>query len=87
MCEREKETLLGDGLLTYFVNLKFFSQWTEGKLLQIASHIERLGRVRRSPRWALESVEVKEYLQDVPVIVPDAGNVNLQAYPLGTLYV
>ncbi|KAL9535994.1 Glutamyl-tRNA(Gln) amidotransferase subunit [Sphaerulina musiva] len=63
------------------------SAWTEGKLLQIASHIERLGRVRRSPRWALKSVEVKEYLQDVPVIVPDAGNVNLQAYPLGTIHV
>lgn len=61
------------------------SAWTEGKLLQIASHIERLGRVRRSPQWAMQSVEVKEYHQVVPVIVPDAGNVDLQTYPLGTL--
>lgn len=58
--------------------------WTEGKLLNIAYQIEKLGQVRRGPQWALESVDIKDY-EEVPVVVPDGGNVDQQAYPLGML--
>jgi Asp-tRNA(Asn)/Glu-tRNA(Gln) amidotransferase A subunit family amidase len=57
--------------------------WDEEQLLQIAYQIERLGHVRKAPKWAMESVEVKEY-SEVPRVVPDRGNIP-KVYPLGKL--
>jgi Asp-tRNA(Asn)/Glu-tRNA(Gln) amidotransferase A subunit family amidase len=57
--------------------------WDEEQLLQIAYQIERLGHVRKAPKWAMKSVEVKEY-SEVPRVVPDRGNIP-KVYPLGTL--
>lgn len=58
--------------------------WTEEELLQIAFQIERLGRVRKTPTWAKETVEVKHYGDSVPNITPDRGNIPA-AYPVGML--
>lgn len=58
--------------------------WTEERLLQIAYQFERLGRVRKTPQWAREEVEVREY-RDVPIVKPDWGNIDAEAYPLSTL--
>jgi Asp-tRNA(Asn)/Glu-tRNA(Gln) amidotransferase A subunit family amidase len=57
--------------------------WDEEKLLGIGYAIEQLGKVRRAPAWARETVEVPEY-EKVPSIVPDRANID-GAYPLGTL--
>ena len=57
--------------------------WTEGQLLKIAKEIEGLGRVRKTPRWAKEAVEAKEY-ESVPEVTPDRGYIP-EEYPLGTL--
>jgi Asp-tRNA(Asn)/Glu-tRNA(Gln) amidotransferase A subunit family amidase len=57
--------------------------WDEEELLQIAYQIERLGHVRKAPKWAMKSVEVKKYSK-VPRVVPDRGNIP-KVYPLGTL--
>jgi len=57
--------------------------WSEESLLQMAWQVEMLGRVRRSPIWAREVVEVKSY-ETVPVVKPNVGNIP-RAYPLGTL--
>ncbi|EME50124.1 hypothetical protein DOTSEDRAFT_144746 [Dothistroma septosporum NZE10] len=58
--------------------------WTEEKLLQVAYQIQRLGRVRRTPRWARQRVEPRAY-EIVPVVVPDSGTVDFDAYPSGKL--
>merc|ERR1711939_508291 len=57
--------------------------WTEEKLLQIAFEIQGLGRVRKTPSWAKEMVDVREY-SEVPDVTPNTGNIP-DAYPLGTL--
>ncbi|KAI7499873.1 amidase signature enzyme [Hortaea werneckii] len=57
--------------------------WTEEKLLQIAFEIQGLGRVRKTPSWAKEMVDVREY-SEVPEVTPNTGNIP-DAYPLGTL--
>jgi Asp-tRNA(Asn)/Glu-tRNA(Gln) amidotransferase A subunit family amidase len=57
--------------------------WEEEKLLGIGYAIEQLGKVRRAPVWARETVEVPEY-EKVPNIVPDRANID-GVYPLGTL--
>jgi hypothetical protein len=57
--------------------------WDEEKLLGIGYAIEQLGKVRRAPAWARETVEVPEY-EKVPNIVPDRANID-GVYPLGTL--
>ncbi|KAF2275740.1 amidase signature enzyme [Westerdykella ornata] len=57
--------------------------WSEEKLLKIAYQIEQLTHIRKSPQWALEDVEVKDYKQ-MPVVRPDNTNIP-KAYPLGTL--
>ncbi|KAK4634880.1 Glutamyl-tRNA(Gln) amidotransferase subunit A 2 [Fulvia fulva] len=59
-------------------------EWTEEKVLGIAWQVERLGRVRSTPRWAKERVQVRGY-DAVPVVVPDGGSVDVEAYPLGVL--
>lgn len=59
--------------------------WTDKELLKIAWQIEnKLGRVRRSPKWALEVVESKDY-ESVPMVKPRANGVDWEAYSLGTL--
>ncbi|KAK3298267.1 amidase signature domain-containing protein [Chaetomium fimeti] len=55
--------------------------WSEGMLLNIASHISELVPVRRMPPFANGTVEPREY-EGVPSIMPDAGNIPA-AYPLG----
>tara|TARA_R110002003_G_scaffold171_16_gene14033 strand:- start:20266 stop:21927 length:1662 start_codon:yes stop_codon:yes gene_type:complete len=55
----------------------------EEKLLGIGYAIEQLMKVRRSPVWAKEIVEVPEY-NEVPVVTPNRTNIP-SAYPLGTL--
>lgn len=57
--------------------------WTEQQLLQIAWQIEQLGRVRKTPMWAMEDVEVKSY-GSVPTVVPNRGNISPN-YPIGKL--
>ncbi|RYP93359.1 hypothetical protein DL770_000548 [Monosporascus sp. CRB-9-2] len=57
--------------------------FSEGKLLNIASHITRLHSIRKMPTFANHSVEVKEY-SEVPMIRPNRGNIPA-AYPLGVL--
>jgi Asp-tRNA(Asn)/Glu-tRNA(Gln) amidotransferase A subunit family amidase len=57
--------------------------WEEEKLLGIAYAIEQLTKIRRSPTWAKEVIEVPHY-ETVPVIVPDRNNIS-PAYPIGTL--
>jgi Asp-tRNA(Asn)/Glu-tRNA(Gln) amidotransferase A subunit family amidase len=58
--------------------------WTEGKLLQIARLLDEKMHVRRMPVYCNASLEVKSY-ERVPVVRPDSGNVDMKAYPLGTL--
>ncbi|KAL6158179.1 hypothetical protein ACJQWK_07559 [Exserohilum turcicum] len=57
--------------------------WEEQKLLGIGYAVEQLLKVRKSPVWARDAVEVPTY-NSVPVITPDKGNV-ADVYPLGTL--
>ncbi|KAF1951243.1 amidase signature enzyme [Byssothecium circinans] len=57
--------------------------WEEEKLLGIGFAVEMLGKVRKSPAWAREVLEGREY-GSVPVITPDVGGIS-EAYPLGTL--
>lgn len=57
--------------------------WSDEKLLQISYQIEQLTHIRKSPEWAKEQVEVKQY-EMVPVITPNRDNI-LSTYPLGTL--
>jgi Asp-tRNA(Asn)/Glu-tRNA(Gln) amidotransferase A subunit family amidase len=57
--------------------------WEEEKLLGIGYAVEQLLKVRRSPVWARDAVEVRPY-DEVPVIVPNRANIP-DAYPLGTL--
>jgi Asp-tRNA(Asn)/Glu-tRNA(Gln) amidotransferase A subunit family amidase len=57
--------------------------WEEEKLLGIGYEVERLLKVRRSPIWVREAVEVGTY-DEVPVVVPNRGNIP-KTYPLGTL--
>jgi Asp-tRNA(Asn)/Glu-tRNA(Gln) amidotransferase A subunit family amidase len=55
----------------------------EEKVLGIGYRIEQMMKVRRSPAFAREVVEVPGY-ESVPVVRPDRGNVP-GVYPLGTL--
>ncbi|KAH6855188.1 amidase signature domain-containing protein [Chaetomium sp. MPI-CAGE-AT-0009] len=55
--------------------------WSEGLLLNIASHIRELVPVRRMPPFANGTVEPREY-ESVPSITPNVGNIPA-AYPLG----
>lgn len=57
--------------------------FSEGKLLNIASHITHLHPVRKMPTFANQSAEVKDY-SAVPVISPNRGNI-AAAYPIGVL--
>lgn len=57
--------------------------WSEKGLLGIGRAMERLGRVRRMPRWAAEVIEFKSF-ESVPVVVPYRGNIP-SAYPVGIL--
>ncbi|RYP45067.1 hypothetical protein DL768_008539 [Monosporascus sp. mg162] len=57
--------------------------FSEGKLLNIASHITHLHSTRKMPTFANYSVEVKEY-SEVPMIRPNRGNIPA-AYPIGVL--
>lgn len=54
----------------------------EAKLLGIGYQIEQLTKIRKSPLFAKEVVEVPEY-DSVPVITPNRANIP-SAYPLGT---
>lgn len=56
--------------------------WTEGKLLNIASHISSLTHVRKMPSFANRSVEVSSY-SVVPIITPKSNIPS--AYPAGAL--
>ncbi|KAF2015141.1 amidase signature enzyme [Aaosphaeria arxii CBS 175.79] len=58
--------------------------WEDEKLLKIGYAVEKLTHVRKSPKWAVQQAEVKNYTE-VPKITPDAKNVNTTAYPMGTL--
>lgn len=58
--------------------------WSEGKLLQIARLVDEKMHVRKMPVYYNASLEVKDY-ESVPVVRPDSGNVDVKAYPLGTL--
>jgi Asp-tRNA(Asn)/Glu-tRNA(Gln) amidotransferase A subunit family amidase len=55
----------------------------EENLLGIGYQIEQLTKIRKSPVFAKEVVEVPQY-DSVPVIVPNRGNIP-STYPLGTL--
>jgi Asp-tRNA(Asn)/Glu-tRNA(Gln) amidotransferase A subunit family amidase len=57
--------------------------WEEEKLLGIGYAIEQLLKVRKSPFWARDMVEVGTY-NSVPVVTPDRENIPA-VYPLGTL--
>ncbi|TID20015.1 amidase signature enzyme [Venturia nashicola] len=57
--------------------------WSETKLLGIGRAMEKLGRVRKIPKWAEEIVEGKIF-DEVPVVVPDRENIP-SAYPVGVL--
>jgi Asp-tRNA(Asn)/Glu-tRNA(Gln) amidotransferase A subunit family amidase len=57
--------------------------WSEKELFGIGRAIERLGRVRRMPKWAGEIVEVGNMV-DVPVVMPDSANIPTQ-YPVGLI--
>lgn len=57
--------------------------WEDQKLLGIGYAVEQLLKVRKSPAWAKEAVEVRAY-DSVPVVTPNRGNIP-SAYPLGTL--
>ncbi|RYP65572.1 hypothetical protein DL769_006275 [Monosporascus sp. CRB-8-3] len=57
--------------------------FSEGKLLNIASHITHLHSMRKMPTFANHSVEVKEH-SEVPIIRPNSGNIPA-AYPTGVL--
>ncbi|RYP13536.1 hypothetical protein DL767_010674 [Monosporascus sp. MG133] len=57
--------------------------FSEGKLLNIASHITHLHSMRKMPTFANHSVEVKEY-SVVPMIRPNRCNIPA-AYPIGVL--
>jgi Asp-tRNA(Asn)/Glu-tRNA(Gln) amidotransferase A subunit family amidase len=60
--------------------------WSEGVLLRIAKGVDERVHARRAPvRGGLaEVVEGRSYTA-VPGIVPDSGNVDIEAYPLGTI--
>ncbi|KAH9826020.1 Amidase [Teratosphaeria destructans] len=57
--------------------------WTEEKLLRIALQIQEIHRVRRTPGWAKEDVELVAH-GSVPVVEPERRNIP-PAYPVGTL--
>lgn len=57
--------------------------YDDEKLLGIGYKIEQLLKVRQSPSWAKEVLEVPEY-ESVPTIIPARDNI-LSVYPLGTL--
>ena len=57
--------------------------WTEEKLLKIAYHIEILTKVRRTPQFAQEVVEAKDY-REVPNVRPNRENIP-KTYPVGML--
>jgi Asp-tRNA(Asn)/Glu-tRNA(Gln) amidotransferase A subunit family amidase len=59
--------------------------WTESLLLRIARLLDERMHVRRMPVYANQIVEVTGEYKGVPVITPDSGNVDVKAYPLGTL--
>ncbi len=57
--------------------------FSEGKLLNIASHITHLHPMRKMPTFANQSVEVK-YYSEIPVVRPNSKNIPA-AYPIGVL--
>ncbi|KAJ4376023.1 hypothetical protein N0V83_001303 [Neocucurbitaria cava] len=57
--------------------------WDDEKLLGIGYKIEQLLKVRKSPKWARDIVEVPAY-DSVPTVTPDTSAIP-SAYPLGTL--
>jgi Asp-tRNA(Asn)/Glu-tRNA(Gln) amidotransferase A subunit family amidase len=58
--------------------------WTESKLLQIARLLDQRMHARKMPVYCNGVVEVRDY-DSVPIIRPYSGNVDTNAYPLGTL--
>ncbi|KAK5683384.1 hypothetical protein LTS10_004915 [Elasticomyces elasticus] len=57
--------------------------FTEAMLLQVAYQIEAIGRVRRTPKFAQQVVEMKQY-EAVPSVKPHAANIPKE-YPIGVL--
>ncbi|EAQ89894.1 hypothetical protein CHGG_06513 [Chaetomium globosum CBS 148.51] len=55
--------------------------WSEGLLLNIASHINELAPVRKMPPFVNGTVEPKAY-ESVPSLTPNVANIHT-AYPLG----
>ncbi|MCJ1354157.1 MAG: hypothetical protein MMC33_004144 [Icmadophila ericetorum] len=58
--------------------------WSEEMLLRIGNAVEMTLKARRMPGWAEEMVEVRAY-DGVPIIRPDGGNIDVEAYPVGVL--
>lgn len=58
--------------------------WAESQLLQIARLLDERMHVRRMPVYCNETVEVRIY-DSVPIVRPDSGSVDTEAYPLGKL--
>jgi Asp-tRNA(Asn)/Glu-tRNA(Gln) amidotransferase A subunit family amidase len=60
--------------------------WTEGKLLEIAKGIDDRMHARRMPvRGGLNETAEAMMLRSVPRVTPNAGNIDTQAYPPGTI--
>ncbi|KAK5713428.1 hypothetical protein LTR15_011128 [Elasticomyces elasticus] len=57
--------------------------FTEAMLLQMAFQIEAMGRIRRTPKFAQQVVETKEY-EAVPSVKPNTANIPKE-YPIGVL--
>jgi Asp-tRNA(Asn)/Glu-tRNA(Gln) amidotransferase A subunit family amidase len=57
--------------------------WTEQKLLNIARAIELMGRIRQTPEWAKQVVEIGN-LTTVPDVKPNTRDIP-SAYPVGVL--
>lgn len=60
--------------------------WTEGKLLQVAKGIDDRLHARRMPvRGGMNETAEAGLLSSVPSVTPNAGNIDVEAYPLGTI--
>ena len=58
--------------------------WTENKLLKVAKGVDDRLRARKVPTGFEEVVEVGVY-GGVPGVVPDRGNIDTTAYPIGVI--
>lgn len=57
--------------------------WTEGQILNIASHISQIKHARQMPSFANQSVEAVAY-ESVPKITPNTADIP-KVYPIGAL--